>query len=114
MYISITTLALNFRVKKDETDVQWHIRVGANKLNGDQYVIILVKIHEKFVTAKSGYDIALAKTKDEIIYSKLVQPIPLPDRDPIYLKSYPLVLSGWGAITVSIIINSTKKETIMI
>ncbi|XP_044743793.1 trypsin-7-like [Chrysoperla carnea] len=53
-------------------------------------------IHEKYVTATSGNDIALLKLAEPAVFGKYAQPAVLPDQDEPAPAGSNVLLAGWG------------------
>lgn len=71
---------------------------GTIKLSkgGVRYEINVNKPHPGFVMWKHGHNIALVRTKEPIVFNKLVQPIALPTETT--LSETTATISGWGKL----------------
>lgn len=63
---------------------------------GTEYNVSDKIIHENYIPILNN-DIAVLKTSKKIEFSKLVEPISLPRRNPALLTSIPVTFAGWGA-----------------
>lgn len=79
-----------------------NIYVGSNQLNSNGVVYKSEKLikHENYDNPEYHNDIALVKSVEPFIFNERVKPIPirqtrLPD------KATPVILTGWGDLTVS-------------
>lgn len=80
-----------------------------NNLAGTPYALERIIVHPRFSDRTWQNDIALLKTKIEIVFNaQNINPINLPTQEPTPGGDLTVVISGWGQFTVSSIRNITN------
>lgn len=79
--------------------------LGAWKVNAPNNIVksvAEVRLHPGFHIGSKRHDISLIKMAEEIVFTELIKPIPLPTEDFPDEKRQMLFVSGFGALYVSV------------
>lgn len=75
--------------------------VGSTRLNDPSsalYTIDKIDFHPKYRAPSKRYDIAMLRTRENIVFNEFVQPIALPSQNIV--GDVPVTVSGWGTLEV--------------
>lgn len=97
---SFVAFAENRRVLDPD---QYSVLVGTNDRDegGFLHPISTRIAHDRYIREERNYDIGLLKTLTRMKFSEQLQPIALPQDNPLFNPTLPVVAVGWGWTKVS-------------